>query len=176
MQQRTMRLSETGAAQSAQKAINRILNEKSVLKAAHELPSNHFSKRRARTLRSSKEATRLLIPDEGRITPAKVDQLQNYSSMVLASNFKFDTRRYGLRHNKSVSLPHGFLNETAVKPPFKPMFARSLDGGSLHLSSRFNKVERTAEDQTSLTGESFSDLVSDEGTHQKLFESTLVAS
>ena len=67
---------------------------------------------------------KLLIPDEGRITPAKVDQLLNYSSLVTASNLKFDVTTDSMRHNKSLSIPYGVLSDSGGKPPFSPLVAK----------------------------------------------------
>ena len=95
--------------------------------------------------------------------------------MVVASNLKFHDPAYAMRHHKSVSLPYGFLSESKGKQPFSPLIGKG--GRSLQYSSHLTKVERAVKDQNSPNGdESFSDVGSDEGSHQQLFQSTLLHS
>ena len=77
------------------------------------LPPNHFSKRRARTQRPKKLK---LIPEEGKVSPAKVDQLLNNSSIV-ASNFKFENHKTAIDANKSsFSFRYSSFNNSLPHP------------------------------------------------------------
>ena len=83
--------------------------------------------------------------------------------ILTASNFKFETKKYELHRMKSLS-PMSY-RDSGRRSLFPLKFAkkRSTGGRSCQFSARFNKVERTAQNDSSISGGDFSELVSDEG-------------